>query len=112
MFWPLTVNIFGLCVSTTVFAIYVTFATPKEKASIFANAGGPLVIVAVYNSYALNHPSELTIGLSGTACLVSNILMYGGPLAGIRVALATRSTEFLPLSLGVTTLTCSLPWCF
>ena len=32
-------------------------------------------------------------------------------LATARVAIATKSTEFLPLSQGVTTLTCSLPWC-
>jgi hypothetical protein len=48
--------------------------------------------------------------VSGLACLVVNIIMYAGPIAGIQEALAAQSTEFLPLSLGVSTLTCSLPW--
>ena len=58
MFWPLTVNLFGLSVSTTIFAIYVTFATPKEKKAILANAGPPLGAVAAFDWYALHHPSE------------------------------------------------------
>ena len=35
-------------------------------------------------------------------------LRYAGPIAGIQEALAAQSTEFLPLSLGVSTLTSAL----
>lgn len=112
MFWPLAVNGFAVSVSSAVFATYCSFATQKERDEIRWQAGAPLATVGCFCLLAFSNPTELVTSFAGTACLVSNILMYTGPLAGVRRAWAQQSTEFLPLSLGVTTLTCSLPWCF
>lgn len=46
----------------------------------------------------------------GTICLWLNLIMYGGPVTGIIFAIMSKSTEYLPLILGATTLLCAVPW--
>jgi len=109
MFWPLTVNGVGLTITTIVFTIFFTYASSELRKSLSWKVA-PLFLVACVGAYVISANNSLLTAASGRACLIFNVIMYLGPLAGIRDAIATRSTEFLPLSLGLTTIVSASLW--
>ena len=73
----------------------------------------PCAFTVVLGVVILWSRTPALVAFAGSACLVVNVVMYAGPLAGIHRALTSKSTEFLPFSLGLTTVLCATPWlCF
>jgi hypothetical protein len=72
----------------------------------------PLAIAAAICSYVTFNHAPSVVELTGTMCMVINIIMYAGPLEGMVSAWQHANTETLPLSLGVSSLVCSTPWFF
>lgn len=112
--WPLITNAVGLVVASLTCLTFFTYVERRKKVTMFFATFPVLVLIYTYGIFAivvkkkkLEH--ELA-NWEGTFCMVVNMIMYAGPLAGIASAVKNKSTEFLPLSLGVTTLICSTPW--
>jgi solute carrier family 50 protein (sugar transporter) len=112
MFWPLFCNVVGFVIVSGAFTIYFRYCKRDDKVMMIMHTSVPLIIVFTFCGYCVFVRTRSITSLAGTLCLIINMIMYAGPLAGIHTALATMSVEFLPLSLGVSTVTCSLPWFF
>eukprot|EP00929_Paragymnodinium_shiwhaense_P007813 TRINITY_DN11170_c0_g1_i4.p1 TRINITY_DN11170_c0_g1~~TRINITY_DN11170_c0_g1_i4.p1 ORF type:complete len:181 (-),score=11.83 TRINITY_DN11170_c0_g1_i4:227-769(-) len=100
MFWPLFCNSFGCMMATTSLLTYFVFCTNEQKRSMTWSLG-LLVAVGIFGVWVMNDDTGLGSWAVGNACLVINMIMYYGPCAGIGHALATQSTEYMPLSLGI-----------
>lgn len=114
MLWPFTCNAVGVVIAGFAYTLYFFYCNSSERKSVMTfswPAFAAILGFAVYVFMQTGEGREWTAEkVAGNLCLVVNIVMYMGPLAGLQQALASRSTRYLPLSLGVTTLTCSLPW--
>lgn len=111
MFWPLACNAVGLVVASCVYTIYLTFSTPAVRTAWLPSLL-PCALTVVLGVVILWSRTPALVAFAGSACLVVNVVMYAGPLAGIHRALTSKSTEFLPFSLGLTTVLCATPWLF
>jgi solute carrier family 50 protein (sugar transporter) len=112
MFWPLFCNVVGFVIVAFAFMIYFTYCKRDDKVNMMMHTSIPLMIVFTFCGYCIFIRTKSITSLAGTLCLIINMIMYAGPLAGLHTALATMSVEFLPLSLGISTITCSVPWFF
>lgn len=114
MLWPLLANVVGLIISGLSYFMYFLYADPKTKCTICAVTTPLLLLIYGCGIFILitgqkDLHDELT-NAEGIFTLIANTAMYTGPLAGVAYAIKNKSVEFLPLSLGLTTLTCSAPW--
>lgn len=115
--WCLVANAIGLIIVILTYSVYTYYCTRDEKRNLVKQSAPPIFIIiafAVYVAFAdiagvPTTPDAAAI-ISGKACMILNIIMYLGPCAGLGKALAMKSTEYLPLSLGVTTVVNSIPW--
>jgi solute carrier family 50 protein (sugar transporter) len=112
MFWPLFCNVYGLAFVTFVFSIYFNYCDREGKKEMLQQASPPLFIVAVICTYVTCVHTSSVVEMTGTMCMVINIIMYAGPLDGMVTAWQHKTTDSLPLSLGVSSLICSTPWFF
>lgn len=114
MLWPLACNAVGLVIASCAYSLYFLYCTQEERKPVMLWSWPAYLALAGFAIYVFTRAPgdkrQLAAEIAGNACLVINIIMYMGPLAGIKTALTTQSTRYLPLSLGVTTLTCSTPW--
>lgn len=114
MLWPFTCNAAGVLLAGLAYVVYFTYCSRAERQAVVLVSWPPFALIlgfAVYVFLKTGEARQWTAeNIAGNLCLAVNIVMYMGPLAGLHTALTTRSTRYLPLSLGVTTLTCSLPW--
>lgn len=115
--WCLVANAIGLVIVILTYSVYTYYCTRDERRNL-VKTSAPLIFMliafAVYVACAdlAGNPttSDAAAIVSGKACMILNIIMYLGPCAGLGKALSTKSTEYLPLSLGVTTVVNSIPW--
>eukprot|EP00931_Biecheleriopsis_adriatica_P026323 TRINITY_DN16028_c0_g1_i1.p1 TRINITY_DN16028_c0_g1~~TRINITY_DN16028_c0_g1_i1.p1 ORF type:complete len:303 (-),score=44.23 TRINITY_DN16028_c0_g1_i1:43-891(-) len=110
MFWPFYCNLVGLLIAFPSFCIFTAFCSKEQRTVLIYRSAGPLVVVSSFCLFTLVKDEKWLTDLAGTLCMVINMIMYLGPCAGIRSALATKSTDSLPLSLGVSTVVNSIPW--
>jgi hypothetical protein len=101
MFWPLACNVVGLLVASCIYSTYFINSSPDLRKAWLPSIIPFLMIAASGLVILWTEDPQLVAGW-GSSLLVVNVVMYGGPLAGIRRAIETSSTEFLPLSLGFT----------
>eukprot|EP00933_Yihiella_yeosuensis_P051031 TRINITY_DN48860_c0_g1_i1.p1 TRINITY_DN48860_c0_g1~~TRINITY_DN48860_c0_g1_i1.p1 ORF type:complete len:287 (-),score=-0.33 TRINITY_DN48860_c0_g1_i1:74-934(-) len=112
MFWPLFANGIGLIITLTSLTIYTIYCAQPAKKAMLLRSVPPLVLCAAYGLFTVVNHTEEVVSIAGTVTMLINTLMTLGPCAGIGHAVRTRSVEFLPLSLGVSSLTCNIPWAF
>jgi uncharacterized protein with PQ loop repeat len=112
MFWIVVCNSVGLVVASTIYSIYLGYSSLELRMKWLPSAV-PFLMIALIGCRILWTMDSQLITFLGHSLLLVNTVMYAGPLAGIRRALHTKSTEFLPLSLGCTTFVCSITFlCF
>jgi len=109
MFWILLCNGFGLCMASISLIIFFGYCDPDQKMRMLWCLI-PVACVLSFVAWVNVDRTGLGVEAVGYACLVVNMIMYYGPCAGIGHALATQSTEYMPLSLGLSTLLCAAPW--
>lgn len=115
--WCFVANGIGLVIVILTLSYYTYYCTREQKRNVVRKSV-PLVFIiiafAVYVVFAdvAGTPTtpEVAATAAGKSCMILNIIMYLGPVAGLGGALKTKSTEYLPLSLGVTTVVNSIPW--
>jgi solute carrier family 50 protein (sugar transporter) len=112
MLWPLLTNGLGLLIASVSLLVYLCFCGRDALRGLVPYYSPVVLATAAFCVYALVTMTDTVAMVAGDFCLVINMIMYLGPCAGIRAAITTRSTEFLPLTLGISTITCSLPWFF
>jgi len=109
MLWPLLCNAFGLVMASISMLTFFAYCdSDQRKGMVWCLL--PIACVVAIDAWVQQDTSGLGVEAIGYACLVINMVMYYGPCAGIGNALRTKSTEYMPLSLGVSTLLCSAPW--
>jgi len=109
MFWPLLCNGFGFVMASISILTFFIFCTSEQKMGMLWCVV-PLAVVLGFDAWVVKDTSGLGVWAIGNACLVINMIMYYGPCAGVGHALKSKSTEYMPLSLGLSTLLCSAPW--
>lgn len=55
-------------------------------------------------------PQPLKSSLSGLVCVIINVLLYGSPLAVMRMVIETKSVEFMPLPMSLLTFVICCLW--
>lgn len=118
----LLANAVGVSIGGSMCLFFASFATAAQRRTV-ASTVFPLVVCTVMlyfhvkaAAWSVDHDGQMTgprkraLQLTGLFCLLANIACYMGPLAGVRHALETKSTQYLPVSLGIATIACSLPW--
>ena len=100
MLWPVVSNSYGAVCSSIVFGIYLRYCSPELRRRwlpcllLFL----PVALAGIV-IFTLEYP--LVLEAYSLFLLAVNLVMYSGPLAGIKRALEAKSVEFLPLSLGL-----------
>jgi len=114
MLWPLLTNAVGIVIAGLTSLIFFSYAESNMKKKICLLSVPLIAAIYAYGIFAIViRQRKLEHELAdweGTFCMVVNMIMYTGPLAGLAHAIKHNSIEFLPLSLGVSTLCCSTPW--
>jgi len=115
--WCLVANAIGLIIVILTYSVYTYYCTRDEKHNLVKKSVPPIVLIIAFAVYVASADiagkpttSDAAAIVSGKACMILNIIMYLGPCAGLGKALSMKSTEYLPLSLGVTTVVNSIPW--
>jgi hypothetical protein len=109
MLWPVVSNSYGAVCSSIVFGIYLRYCSPELRRRWLPSLLLFLpVALAGIVIFTLEYP--LVLEAYSLFLLAVNLVMYSGPLAGIKRALEAKSVEFLPLSLGLSTIVCASPW--
>eukprot|EP00930_Biecheleria_cincta_P008460 TRINITY_DN10990_c0_g1_i1.p1 TRINITY_DN10990_c0_g1~~TRINITY_DN10990_c0_g1_i1.p1 ORF type:complete len:295 (-),score=23.87 TRINITY_DN10990_c0_g1_i1:123-1007(-) len=115
--WCFVANGLGLIIVILTYAVYTYYCSRNEKRALLKTSVLPLIAIIAFAVYVVfadiaGKPTtpEVAALASGKACMILNLIMYMGPCAGLKEALSKKSTEYLPLSLGVTTVVNSIPW--
>lgn len=115
--WCFVANAIGLVIVILTYCVYTCYCTRDQKRNVVRKSALPILAIIAFAVYVVfadiaGEPTtpEVAAVASGKSCMILNIIMYLGPCAGLTEALKTKSTEFLPLSLGVTTVVNSIPW--
>lgn len=104
-YWHFVSNVGGLIVTSAIFGIYLTYCSRADRVSVLIGASVPIAIGIAW--YFFSRPND---GLTEMYCFISTSVMHLGPVPAVRNALRWKSTEFLPLSLGLSSLAFALPW--
>ncbi|XP_028752121.1 bidirectional sugar transporter SWEET17-like [Neltuma alba] len=98
-----TVNGFGVVVETAYIIVFLIYAPTKMRAKTGILFGlldvGFLGVAIVFTQIALH--GEVRIDVVGIMGAALNILMYGSPLAALRLVVTTKSVEYMPFLLSL-----------
>mmetsp|Transcript_98420 Transcript_98420/g.175284 ORF Transcript_98420/g.175284 Transcript_98420/m.175284 type:complete len:301 (-) Transcript_98420:54-956(-) len=110
MFWPAFCNGLGFLIASSSLTCFTIFCNGPQRLSLLKVCVAPILLDGLFGFYLLACREKWLISVAQQLAMWINVIMVGGPCAGIVSALQLRSTEFLPLSLGVSTLVNSVPW--
>ncbi|CAJ1972346.1 unnamed protein product [Sphenostylis stenocarpa] len=107
-----TVNGVGALFELSYVLIYFWFSSPKGKVKVAMTAGAVLTVfgvIAITSAFAFpdHHHRKLLVG---SISLGVSIALYASPLIAMKKVIETKSVEFMPLPLSLSSLLTSLLW--
>lgn len=99
----MVVNMIGLVLECFFIAIYITFSPPKIRVKMVRMLVAVLTIIGaiVAICFFFLHKREQKRFLVGTVGMVATVVLYGSPLAVIKLVIKTKSVEFMPFNLSL-----------
>jgi solute carrier family 50 protein (sugar transporter) len=106
----LPVNIFVSVVELIYVLIFLRYndSTGEKRNQLFKTIGVPLIATILIVVVALLIPASSKF--LGVFAVLSNIIMYGAPLASVRTVIETRSVRYMPFLLSFVGTIASLIW--
>lgn len=107
-----TINGAGCLIEITFIILFLIYSDGKQRIKVVAML---LVEVAVVAAVAilvitLVHTYERRSLIIGTMCIVFCIMMYVAPLSVMKLVIATKSVEYMPLSISLASLANGVCW--
>lgn len=101
-------NVIGASFMAIYVVIFLVLPNREHRVKIYCQSAVAFALVGVAVAIALlvESPDEIF----GASAVTLNILKYASPLSVARHAIATQSTEFLPLPLTLASFACGVLW--
>ncbi|KAG9448410.1 hypothetical protein H6P81_014538 [Aristolochia fimbriata] len=106
------INAIGVFLETAFILIFLRYSSPQRR------RGGVLFLIPVLAIFAIaasvsllafhDHPGRKA--MVGTMGIVSTMFTYASPLVAVKQVLKTKSSEFMPFSLSLSTFLASSVW--
>ncbi|BAT82208.1 bidirectional sugar transporter SWEET3-like [Vigna umbellata] len=107
-----TVNGVGVLFELSYVLIYFWYSSPKGKVKVAIPAAAVLTVVgviAIVSTFAISDHRHRKL-LVGSVSLGVSIALYASPLVVMKKVIETKSVEFMPLPLSLSSLLVSLLW--
>ncbi|CAJ1843574.1 unnamed protein product [Sphenostylis stenocarpa] len=109
-----TINCIGCAIEVSYLAIYVIYASKKQKIStlvliLIADVGG-FGLTMLITTFAVKGINR--VHAVGWICAIFNIAVFAAPLSIMRKVIKTRSVEYMPFSLSLFLTLCATMWFF
>ena len=102
------VNLFVSIVELSYCVIFLKFAVANQKNDLLRTLSYPLIatISGIAVSFISSSPSKFL----GFFAVISNIVMYGAPLAVVKTVIETKSVKYMPFLLSFIGTIASMVW--
>jgi solute carrier family 50 protein (sugar transporter) len=102
------VNVFVSIVELSYCVLFLKFVTALQRNDLLRTLSYPLIATIVGISLSLISPSPSKF--LGFFAVISNIVMYGAPLAVVKTVIETKSVKYMPFLLSFIGTIASLVW--
>ena len=108
----LPVNIFVCVVEFIYVLIFLRYvdSVGEKRAQLFKTVSTPFIVTSIIVLIALFLSSSGASKFLGVFAVLSNIVMYGAPLAAVKTVIETRSVKYMPFLLSFIGTIASLIW--
>ncbi|XP_062074619.1 bidirectional sugar transporter SWEET4-like [Humulus lupulus] len=107
-----TINGSGMAIECTYIVIFLIFSDKKKRIRVLLVVLAQLIFISVLTllTLTLSHTHKKRSTIVGTICILFNIMMYAAPLAVMKLVITTKSVEFMPFFLSLTSLLNGVTW--
>ncbi|KAF6136627.1 hypothetical protein GIB67_016083 [Kingdonia uniflora] len=111
-FLVVTINGVGIVMESIYIILYLRYSNKKQRMWVFKVLACELVFfaAAVVLTLVFAHGTKTRTLVVGILCVILNICMYGMPLDVMRLVIKTKSIEYLPVMLSITSFCNGLLW--
>jgi len=108
----LTINGSGITIELAYIILFFIFSDRKKRLKVLLGLLIELIFVSVLVALVLTlaHSHKERSLIVGIICILFNVMMYASPLVVMKLVLTTRSVEYMPFSLSLTSFVNGLTW--
>ncbi|XP_070021677.1 uncharacterized protein [Nicotiana sylvestris] len=108
----MTINGIGLGIEIVYLTLFVLYSERKQRMKVFFIVLSEIMFIGLIAILVITlvHSHEKRSTIVGNICMVGNILMYGSPLAIMKLVIKTKSVEYMPFFLSFFSFLCSASW--
>jgi len=111
LIWVLAANSVGVAFAAVASWFFIYYCTAEQRSDTLKKMAGLyayMIGLAVY--VFMNRDDSITVGAVGYVATAAAMIMYCGPAVSLVHACRERTTEFIPLALGIFSLTNGTVW--
>jgi len=111
LIWVLVCNSTGLAIAAVAFWFYIYYCTAEQRSNPLKKIAGVYAVMIAIGIYVFINRDDpnVAVGL-GVVATVAAMIMYTGPAVSLVHACRERTTEFIPLALGIFSFTNCAVW--
>ncbi|KAF8030824.1 hypothetical protein BT93_D0117 [Corymbia citriodora subsp. variegata] len=107
----LIISIIGVVIELTYVLIFITYAPKKERTKIMGLCGLALIFILTFAFVSLFALHSKTRKLfCGITLDIFSAFMYASPLSNMMLVIKTKSVEFMPFLLSLSSFLCGIFW--
>jgi len=109
--WVLACQIVGLSFAAVAFWFYIYYCTAEQRSNPLKKIAGVYAVMIAMGVYVfINRDDPNTAVGLGVSATGAGMIMYCGPAMSLFHAVRARTTEFIPLALGIFSFTNGAVW--